>query len=117
MLQASRAQFRAAGFSNPTTLECEGGTIDCYPKLHNEPPNIVQFPNGDFVLSVGTFLFKGLLGHEALRLLYEQGDAEKELPNTRGHFVVIMRKNGQTRLLRDPLASYEIFRTIDKACV
>lgn len=117
VLANSRKHFKNSGFRTPLHFETKSYCIDYYSKIHAPVSNYVQFDDDNFILSVGTFIYRGLIGPDALKLLYAKADQMIELREARGHFVVILRKAGQTHLFRDPLAALEVFITQDGGCL
>jgi len=115
-LEKSRAHFARTGFSSPITFEDDAYTLDYYGKIQYDAKNYHVFENGDFAVANGTFIYKGKIGADALKAFADEGDHEAQLRNTRGHFVVIIRKNGRTRLYRDPLGAHDVFLTQDGRC-
>lgn len=116
-LATSRKQFAQSGFKSPIHFASESYALDYYPKILVPVENYLRFDSNNFILAVGTFIYRGAIGPEALSLFYDQTDYQAELHKARGHYVILMRKDGQTQLLRDPLASYEVFVTRDNHCV
>ncbi|HVN64492.1 MAG TPA: hypothetical protein VMT58_07625 [Candidatus Binataceae bacterium] len=112
----SRNQFRSSGFGTPISFESDDRAIDYYPKLGGEISNLVRFDSGDFILSVGSLFFRGRSGDEALRLLYREPDIVVAIAAARGHFAVIVRKDGVTRLIQDAMGAYEVFLSREGRC-
>ena len=111
LLLTSRKQFASGGFGAPRTIDVDQYLIDLYGKYGSLSKDFVQFDADDFILSVGTFIYNGSTGVAALRQFWSRPDPAHELDQTHGHFVLVLRKNGQIHLLRDRLGSYEIFAT------
>ena len=117
LVDDSRTIFASSGFLAPITFDSDCCVIDYYRKLHDYPANnLVTFTNGDFIIAVGTFIFRGLVGEDALKVFFHEQDPAAELGRSRGHFVLILRKNGRTQLLRDPLGAYDVFLTHNDLC-
>jgi hypothetical protein len=113
----SRKQFRLSGFGPPIAFDTVSFIIDYYPKIDFPGRNYVAFPDGNFVFAVGTFIYRGLIGADALSLFYRQNDFLPELQTAHGHFAIVLRKGGQTFLFKDPMGSYEVFLTRGGNCV
>ncbi len=111
ILQTSRRQFEFSGFGAPSTIDVDQYLIDHYGKYGARSRDFIQFQAGDFILSVGTFIYKGRTGDAALRQFWSQPVPANELDETHGNFFLLLRKHGQMQLLRDRLGSYEIFVT------
>ncbi len=111
--KTSREQFERSGFSRPVTFETETYAIDYYPKIDYPAQDYVIFPNGNFVFAVGTFIYAGRIGADALKVFYQQTDYRKALLESHGHFLVVLRKAGQTYLFKDPIGTYELFLARD----
>lgn len=116
VLKESRNQFELSGFSPPTTFETDAYKIDYYGKIEASVGNYVRFDSDNFIFAVGTFIYGGLIGTDALRLFYQQVNHRDALRTSRGHFVVVLRKNNQTYLLHDLLGAYQVFITRDGQC-
>ena len=112
----SRQQFQDSGFKSLITFDTASYTIDYYPKIDCEASNCVAFPGGDFIFAVGTFIYRGLIGADALQLFYLQSNYRNELLASHGHYVIVLRKNGRTELFKDPMGSHDVFLTRDAKC-
>src|SRR5882672_4387682 len=86
----SREQFERSGFSSPVAFETESYAIDYYPKIDYPAQDHVIVPDGNFILAVGTFIYGGRIGADALRVFYEQPDYRKALRSSLGHFLIIL---------------------------
>jgi asparagine synthase (glutamine-hydrolysing) len=107
--KASRRAFASSGLGPPLAFDTDTFFVDYYPKKNSSTANVVQFPTGDFVLAVGTFMYDGEIGERALKRFYAVSDHQEALRTCRGHFTVILRKAGETRLLQDLGGSSEVF--------
>jgi hypothetical protein len=108
---AGRRQFARAGFPAPITIDTGEYTADYYPKLGGDVCNHAAFENGDFIFSAGTFVYDGLVGAAALRSFFQKADHQAELEKACGHFVLFLRKDGKTHLLRDCVGAYSVYYT------
>ncbi len=109
----SRDKFEQSGLGPPVAFDTDAFFVDYYPKRNNSGANYVRFPGGDFIIAVGTFIYRGEIGERALRLFFATADHAEALHACRGHFALIVRKSAQTRLLKDLAGSYEVFLTHD----
>jgi hypothetical protein len=114
---ASRDQFRRAGFSEPMTFETTESVLDYYPKINFPFSNCARLDSGDFAITVGTFLYRGRIGDAALRLFHAEPDPLTAIAETRGHFILVLRKGADILLLRDPGASQELLIDPEIGCV
>lgn len=117
LLAESRQQFAQFGFAAPHSIETATGVIDHYAKIDSPAEDRLLLPNGDFALAVGTFILDGRIGAAALRRLYDSADPHVAVAEARGHFVVVLRRDGATILLRDRLASCELLLDPARGCV
>ena len=113
----TRKQFEYSGFDKPIELDTDSYVIDYYPKIDCLASNYVTFGDGNFIFAVGTFIYREHIGADALRLFYNQTDYLGELRGSRGHFLIVLRKAGQTLLFKDPIGSYELFLTRDGSSI
>ncbi len=99
--------FASAGLTGPVTIETDNLLIDLYPKYRRSTPTILHFDNGDFALAVGTFLFQGKTGIEALRAYFTHPDPPRD--RCRGAYLLLISRQGRTTLHADPHGTYELY--------
>jgi hypothetical protein len=109
---ASRAQriCTKMGFSGPQIFKEEGALIYAYPKRGQNRVNSVSFPNGDFIVACGTFIFQGEKGEAALKRFYNRfaGDFS-DLHDAIYGFAIVIKKHGFIHLTNDRSGSYHVF--------
>ncbi len=103
----ARPHFARAGLTDPVTIQTDHLLIDIYPKYRRTTPTILQFDNGDFALAVGTFLFQGTTGIEALRAYFTHPDPPRD--RCRGAYLLLISRQGRTTLHADPHGTYELY--------
>jgi hypothetical protein len=113
----SRAQFERSGFPSAIAFDTDSYILDYYPKIGYPARDYLKFDNGDFLLAVGTFIYRGKIGADALALLYQQANPLDEVRRARGHFLIVLRKDKRTHLFKDAAGSYQLFRTRDLNCL
>ena len=116
-LKTGREQFALGGFNKPITFDFPLFIIDYYPKIMQSAHQYVRFASGDFIFATGAFFYGGRSGEEALKAFHSVEDSLRALESTHGHFAVVLRKNGRTILLTDPLGAYQVFYTRELQCV
>ncbi len=107
LAERARPHFARAGLSRPMTLEMGGILIDLYPKHGRVEPTILHLENGDFALAVGTLIFKGTTGAEALRRIL--ADPGMTFDNIRGAYLLLVHRAGRTTLRADQHGTYELY--------
>ena len=117
IIHRSRLQFRRSGFSAPFSVETENFVFDYYEKIAYDSKNILKFDDDNFIASVGTLIAGGATGQAALEFVFEQADPGKALSEARGHFAVIICRNGVVSLLRDRNYSCEVFYNSDLSII
>jgi asparagine synthase (glutamine-hydrolysing) len=105
----ARAHFAEAGFAPPETVETGAFSLDVYGKIDNAPPQLVRIGPGDFIGCVGTLVYRGSTGPEALAALHAAGDIEAAIEDCFGHFVLIVGKGGEVTIRRDRFAATETY--------
>jgi hypothetical protein len=100
---ATRRQFAASGFGPPVSYEDLTGILDFYAKIDYPSSDGILLPDG-FAVAVGTFLYDGAVGAEALRRFATAEHPTAALRNADGHFALVLRRGTRTLLLRDRVA-------------
>lgn len=116
-LEKSRAHFSKAGFKTRNTIETDEYVFDHYPKIESNVDNFISFPNGDFIFSVGTFIYRSAIGKQALLDFYNGPIRFPAPEDVHGHFALVMRRNGETVLFRDGMGSQGVFLARGRRCV
>lgn len=81
--------------------------------IDNPGPSVIETAaadNGDWIVAVGPFLYRGETGPAALRAYlaaYHPGDAV--WADTQGHFTLILHVGGRTQLLCDGLGAHKVY--------
>ncbi|MBV8651491.1 MAG: hypothetical protein JO255_08495 [Alphaproteobacteria bacterium] len=109
LLPAARDQFRKSGLDGRETVETDQFVFDHYKKSGAQGHNLVSLGTDAFIASIGTFIFAGRIGIEALQAFAAEPDPERALSAAYGHFVLIVRKGDEIRILRDRLGAHPIY--------
>ncbi|VAX07564.1 hypothetical protein MNBD_ALPHA03-1482, partial [hydrothermal vent metagenome] len=103
------------GSENPVSVEHDGYMVAFFPKQISPAQNFTLQENGDFCGSSGTFIYKSLMGEDALRALLQDFTIEAYNPEDySGIFTVILRKNNRLYLLTDPLGGNRVYENGQK---
>ncbi|MBI3711069.1 MAG: hypothetical protein HY246_25780, partial [Proteobacteria bacterium] len=109
-LTAAETAFSRLGFAAPTRLSDPDYELLVYPKQRRQAPNLKTFPNGDFIFACGTLIYRRRQGDEALDLFYQDISSRLDAcESAYGHYAVVLRKGGATRIFSDALGSYHVF--------
>ncbi|MGC9272003.1 hypothetical protein [Acidiphilium sp.] len=103
----TRPHFARAGLTNPATIDTGTILIDHYPKYRHPTPTALHLDNGDHAIAIGTFLFKGRTGPEALRDYLTHPNPPPE--HCRGAYLLLISRNGRITLHADAHATYELY--------
>lgn len=107
--RSARAHFAETGFSPPTTVHGPGFCLDIYGKIDGDGPQIVQFSATTSIACIGTLMYRGRTGREALAALNDEPDLEAALADCLGYFVLLEVTSARLRILRDATGSTEIY--------
>jgi asparagine synthase (glutamine-hydrolysing) len=70
--------------------------------------------NGDWIVTVGPFLYEGLSGRAALQRYLAQFSPDRPTwTGTQGHFTLLIHKGGQLHILCDGLGAHKIYHDPD----
>jgi len=103
----ARPHFARAGLTDPVTIETGALLIDLYPKHRRAAPTLLHLDGGDFALVVGTFIFRGRTGLDALRDYIAAPDVSLEA--CRGAYLLLIHRHGRTTLRADPHGVFELY--------
>lgn len=106
--------FARKGLPHAATITFGDFQLHVYQKLLRPAENLYQHPAGDFVLAVGTLIYKDAVGRRARELLYADWDADGPSCGLadgalRGHFAVVLKKRGAVHVLNDAAGMYRLF--------
>jgi hypothetical protein len=102
--------FEKKGLKLNRRIANENFIIYVFNKYSLEAENVLQLENGDFVISVGTCIYKRNIGIEALTLIYNDFLNDKSIINNLyGNYGIIIYCNKKLILLNDYLGLYRIF--------
>ena len=107
---AALAAFTQMGMPAPRVVRGVNFFLAIYPKRQANEPALEHFPNGDFVCACGTLIYENMVGRPAAAALYRncnRGSAPRE--GARGHYAVIMHKDGATEILPDEFGGFLVF--------
>lgn len=105
----ARELFAETGFGAPETLEGPGYSLDIYGKIGGDGPQFLRISENESIACVGTLIYRGRSGREALAALHAAPQPEDALPECIGHFVILIQRGDSLRILRDGAAAVEIF--------
>ena len=107
---AAMAAFARMGMSSPRLVQGANFLLAVYPKRQAGEPSFQQFANGDFVCTCGTLIYENLIGTPAAAAFYRncrESFAPRE--KARGHYVVILRRDGETEIIPDDFSGFLVF--------
>ncbi len=113
-LQATRDQFHKSGLEGRESVETDKFVFDHYKKNGAASHNLVSLGPNSFIASIGTFIFAGRIGTEALRAFAAAPDQDRALSAAYGHFVLIIRDGDEIRIVRDRLGPHPIYLDSDR---
>ncbi|HEX4616333.1 MAG TPA: hypothetical protein VH230_10510 [Stellaceae bacterium] len=98
------------GMPAPRLLQGANFLLAIYPKRQASEPTLRQFPNGDFVCACGTLIYEDMIGEAAAAAFYRDCRGQST-PRDKalGHYAVILRKDGETRILPDGFGGFLVF--------
>lgn len=114
MQAAALGPFARIGMPAPVLIRGEDYVLAVYPKRQASEPALRQFPNGDFVFACGTLIYQNMVGRPAAEAFYRDCGA-RSAPRDKalGHYAVILRKGGQTRIIPDSFGGFQVFYDAD----
>src|SRR5277367_1449230 len=98
-LTATRDQFRKSGLEGRESIETDKFVFDHYKKSGAETHNLVNLGPAAFIASIGTFIFAGRIGTDAIRAFAAEPDQDRALSSAYGHFVLIIRNGDEIRIM------------------
>ncbi len=69
--------------------------------------------NGDFILGVGTYIYKGKFGDDALGVIWEDIESILKENSIYGHYAFVVRKNGTTYVFNDMSGTLRLYVVTD----
>lgn len=114
MLDTALGTFRDMG--SPPAIEAEGDdyVFRYIPKTLDPRSQFLHREGGRFLAAVGTLVYRGRVGSEALQYLAQADDIAGAVADCRGHFLLINGGPQGVRLLRDRCAALEVFMDEDR---
>ena len=97
LLPATRDQFGKSGLDGQGDGRNGKLRLRPYRKSGAEGHNLVALGPEAFIASIGTFIFAGRIGTDALRAFAAEPDQDRALASAYGHFVLILRNGGEIR--------------------
>jgi asparagine synthase (glutamine-hydrolysing) len=104
------AAFARMGMPAPRLVQGANFMLAVYPKRQASEPAFEQFSNGDFVCACGTLIYDNMVGKPAASAFYRdcrEGAAPRD--KALGHYAVILRKDGETKIILDDFGGYLVF--------
>lgn len=93
-----------------STIDREQFVLFVFDKLNFQSQNLICCENGDFVVAVGTLIYRRQMGATALRLLYDDfQDGADFFSYLNGHFAVLLLKAGNLYVFNDFNGLYHIY--------
>jgi hypothetical protein len=103
-----------AGFAVSHELTGAFGAVTLFDPLQGGRESYYEAENGDFIFCVGSFLYRGKGGHEALRLMLADFNPETfNWSGTRGICTVGVFRQGKLTLFTDGLGASKIYTDRD----
>lgn len=102
---------RLGGLAEPIAIPHDRYNVHYFPK-HRQggEPQLLRFPNGDFILCSGTLFHRGLSGQRALAAVFSEFDGSRAVTSTcRGSFALVICREGSISVFNDALGVYPIF--------
>jgi hypothetical protein len=107
---AALAAFTRMGMPAPRVVRGVNFFLAIYPKRQASEPILEHFSNGDFVCTCGTLIYENMVGTGAATAFYRDCDGRSaSRDKARGHYAVIMHKDGETEILPDEFGGFLIF--------
>ena len=102
--------FAQMGLSPPRLIRGENYVLAVFPKRQSRELAAAQFPNGDFVFTCGTLIYNSAVGKSAATAFYQDySEVSRWSDKALGHYAVILRKNGETRIVLDGFGGFLVF--------
>lgn len=111
-------EMRRRGLQQSKVFETCAFTLRIYRRRRFETADYLEFQDGDFVVAIGTFLYSGKYGEEALAGLYE--DLKKDrfsFEKSAGHFGVVARVEGRLLVFSDYCGMCQLYANDDKSVI
>jgi hypothetical protein len=110
MQEAALSAFAKMGLSPPRLIRGENYVLAVFPKRQSRELAVAQFPNGDFVFTCGTLIYNNAVGKSAATAFYQDySEVSRWSDRALGHYAVILRKNGETRIVLDGFGGFLVF--------
>src|SRR6516162_6675248 len=110
MQAAALSAFARMGLSTPRLITGENYALAVFPKRQTREIALVQFRNGDFVFTCGTLIYNSAIGKAAATAFYrDYGEVSGWSEKALGHYAVILRKSGKTRIILDGFGGFLVF--------
>jgi len=102
--------FAQMGLSPPRLIRGENYVLAVFPKRQSRELAVAEFPNGDFVFTCGTLIYNSAVGKSAATAFYQDhSEVSRWSDKALGHYAVILRKNGETRIVLDGFGGFLVF--------
>jgi hypothetical protein len=107
---AALAAFARMGMPSPRLVQGADFLLAIYPKRQANEPTLEHFSNGDFVCACGTLIYENVVGRPAAAAFYRDCNRQSaSRKKARGHYAVIMHKDGETEILPDEFGGFLVF--------
>lgn len=106
--------FQKKGLALKDEIKTENYSLFVYDKLGHKTENIVRYATGDFIIAVGTFIYKNAMGTDALTKFFHDFSPDDEAlrkigDEILGHYCVILNKNERIHFFNDSAGLYHVF--------
>jgi hypothetical protein len=115
---AAVGAFARMGFGTPLLIRGENYNLALFPKRQAREPTFERFANGDFAFACGTLIYDNSVGNAAAAAFYRDfQESSKPRDRAMGHYAVILRKGGATKIILDGFGGYHVFYDAAKRIV
>lgn len=104
--------YLEAGYSKYIRHAVDSLHIVAYEKKRKPEKNIMIFPEGDFIVAIGTLIFQNRPKSDSLESLYEvfdEEDIDSYRSNILGNYILAIRKRGAVCLFTDKYHTIPIY--------
>lgn len=110
-VEAALSCLALQGSVKPLTAEHDLYALQFFPKQLSPVTNFITHPQGGFCGSSGTFIYKGQMGEQALKALWDDFSIDHyQAQDFSGIFTVILKKDNRLFLLTDPMGGNRVYQ-------
>lgn len=116
-LGRAAAMLKEQGLGAPTRLTAGNNVLLAYPRKGEDTASVLHLPNGDFLASAGSLIYKGRRDVEALRCLARDFDGDWAiLDQAIGQFELVVARDGNLEFGTDRLSAGFVYLADGVAC-